>query len=153
MVRPGLENRGAARHFAVTVPQTGFENVTDAPTPPSPIVAGLLGRCPRCGKGRLFQGFLTLRPRCESCDLDFSFVDSADGPAFFVMFFSGFIVAGSALAVEILYAPPYWVHALLWGPLILITAVLPLRPVKGLLIALQYHNKAEEGRFTGGEAP
>ena len=122
-------------------------------TPPSPIVAGLLGRCPRCGKGRLFQGFLTLRPRCESCGLDFSFVDSADGPAFFVMFFSGFIVAGSALAVEILYAPPYWVHALLWGPLILITAVLPLRPVKGLLIALQYHNKAEEGRFTGGEAP
>jgi uncharacterized protein (DUF983 family) len=116
-------------------------------------VAGLLGRCPRCGKGRLFQGFLTLRPRCESCDLDFSFVDSADGPAFFVMFFSGFIVTGSALAVEILYAPPYWVHALLWGPLILITAVLPLRPVKGLLIALQYHNKAEEGRFTGGEAP
>ena len=121
-------------------------------TPPSPIVAGLLGRCPRCGKGRLFQGFLTLRPRCESCGLDFSFVGSADGPAFFVMFFSGFVVAGSALAVEILYAPPYWVHALLWGPLILITAVLPLRPVKGLLIALQYHNKAEEGRFHGGEA-
>jgi uncharacterized protein (DUF983 family) len=116
-------------------------------------VAGLVGRCPRCGKGRLFQGFLTLRPCCESCGLDFSFVDSADGPAFFVMFFSGFIVAGSALAVEILYAPPYWVHALLWGPLILITAILPLRPVKGLLIALQYQNKAEESRFTGGEAP
>jgi uncharacterized protein (DUF983 family) len=128
--------------------------VTEPPaTAPSPIVAGLLGRCPRCGKGRLFQGFLTLRPCCESCGLDFSFVDSPDGPAFLVMFFSGFIVAGSALAVEILYAPPYWVHALLWGPLILITAILPLRPVKGLLIALQYQNKAEESRFTGGEAP
>jgi uncharacterized protein (DUF983 family) len=128
--------------------------VTEPPaTAPSAIVAGLLGRCPRCGKGRLFQGFLTLRPCCESCGLDFSFVDSADGPAFFVMFFSGFIVAGSALAVEILYAPPYWVHALLWGPLILITAILPLRPVKGLLIALQYQNKAEESRFSGGEAP
>src|SRR5262249_60348853 len=79
--------------------------------------------------------------------------DSADGPAFFVMFLSGFIVAGSALAVEIVYAPPYWVHALLWGPLILITTLLPLRPVKGLLIALQYHHKAAEGRFTGGEGP
>ena len=122
-------------------------------TPPSPIAAGLLGRCPRCGEGRLFQGFLTLRPRCEHCSLDFSFADSADGPAFFVMFLSGFIVAGSALAVEIIYAPPYWVHALLWGPLILITTLLPLRPVKGLLIALQYHHKAAEGRFTGGEAP
>jgi len=69
------------------------------------------------------------------------------------MFLSGFIVAGSALAVEIIYAPPYWVHALLWGPLILITTLLPLRPVKGLLIALQNHHKAAEGRFTGGEAP
>jgi uncharacterized protein (DUF983 family) len=128
--------------------------VTNQPaTPPSPIAAGLLGRCPRCGEGRLFQGFLALRARCEHCGLDFSFADSADGPAFFVMFLSGFIVAGSALAVEIIYAPPYWVHALLWGPLILITTLLPLRPVKGLLIALQYHHKAAEGRFTGGEAP
>jgi uncharacterized protein (DUF983 family) len=116
-------------------------------------VSGLLGRCPACGQGRLFQGFLSLRPRCEHCGLDFSFADSADAPAFFVMFFSGFIVAGSALAVEVLYSPPYWVHALLWGPLILITALLPLRPLKGLMIGLQYHHKAAEGRFTGGDAP
>jgi len=116
-------------------------------------VAGLLGRCPQCGEGRLFRGFLALRPCCERCGLDFAFADSADGPAFFVMFLAGFIVAGSALAVEILYAPPYWVHALLWGPLILITTLLPLRPVKGLLIALQYHHKAAESRFTGDEAP
>jgi uncharacterized protein (DUF983 family) len=64
------------------------------------------------------------------------------------MFFSGFIVAGSALAVEILYSPPYWVHALLWGPLILVTTLVPLRPIKGLLIALQYYHKAAEGRLT-----
>jgi uncharacterized protein (DUF983 family) len=120
---------------------------------PSPIVTGLSGCCPRCGKGKLFAGFLALRPRCEHCDLDFSFADSADGPAFFVMFIAGFIVAGSALAVEIVYAPPYWVHALLWGPLILLTTLLPLRPMKGLLIALQYHHQAAEGRLTGGDPP
>ena len=115
------------------------------------IAAGLRGRCPRCGNGKLFAGFLALRPRCENCGLDFSFADSADGPAFFVMFLSGFIVAGSALAVEIIYAPPYWVHALLWGPLILLTTLVPLRPMKGLLIALQYRHGAAEGRFTGGD--
>ena len=60
-----------------------------------PVMRGLAGRCPRCGKGKLFDGFLTLRPRCEACGLDYSFADSADGPAFFVMFFAGFIVAGS----------------------------------------------------------
>jgi uncharacterized protein (DUF983 family) len=119
----------------------------------SPVVSGLMGRCPRCGKGRLFNGFLTLAPRCEACGLDYSFVDSADGPAFFVMFFAGFIVAGSALVVELLYGPPYWVHVLLWGPLILVTTLVPLRPVKGLLIALQYHHKAAEGQLVGRDAP
>jgi uncharacterized protein (DUF983 family) len=131
----------------------GLDVATPTDRSPSPLVAGLLGRCPRCGKGGLFQGFLALRPRCEHCGLDYSFVDAADGPAFFVVFISGVIVAGSALAVEILYAPPYWVHALLWGPLILVTTLLPLRPVKGLLIALQYYHKAAEGRFTGGDSP
>ena len=118
-----------------------------------PVMRGLACRCPRCGKGGLFDGFLALRARCKACGLDYSFVDSADGPAFFVMFFAGFIVAGAALAVEVLYAPPYWVHALLWGPLILITTLTPLRPMKGLLIALQYHHKAAEGRLVGGDAP
>jgi uncharacterized protein (DUF983 family) len=118
-----------------------------------PVLRGLAGHCPRCGKGKLFNGFLTLAPRCEVCGLDYSFVDSADGPAFFVMFFAGFIVAGSALAVEVLYEPPYWVHALLWTPLILLTTLAPLRPMKGLLIALQYHHKAAEGRLVGGDAP
>jgi len=136
------------------VPSTRISAVTNQSHPePSPLVAGLSCRCPRCGEGKLFQGFLTLRPRCERCGLDLSFADSADGPAFFVMFIAGFIVIGSALAVEILYAPPYWVHALLWGPLILITTLLPLRPMKGLLIALQFHHKAEEGRWSGGDAP
>jgi uncharacterized protein (DUF983 family) len=112
----------------------------------SPILAGLQGCCPRCGKGKLFAGFLKLAPYCSRCGLDFSFADAADAPAFFTMFISGFIVAGAALAVEFLYEPPYWVHAVLWGPLILITGLAPLRPLKGLMIALQYHHKAGEGR-------
>jgi uncharacterized protein (DUF983 family) len=118
-----------------------------------PLLLALQGCCPRCGQGKLFAGFLTLRRRCDQCGLDYSFADSADAPAFFVMFFSGFIVAGSALVVEMFYAPPYWVHALLWVPLILLTTLLPLRPVKGLMISLQYHHKAQEGRLSGEDRP
>ncbi len=114
---------------------------------PLPLSAGLRCRCPRCGRGKLFQGFLTVRPRCDACELDFAFIDSGDGPAVFVIFIAGFLVVFAALAVEMLYRPPFWVHALLWGPLILVTTLVPLRPMKGLLIALQYHHKAEEGRF------
>jgi uncharacterized protein (DUF983 family) len=120
---------------------------------PSPFAAGLACRCPRCGQGKLFQGFLALRPRCESCGLDYAFADSGDGPAVFVILLAGFVVVGSALVVEFLYQPPFWLHALLWGPLILVVTLAPLRPMKGLLIALQYHHKAAEGRLSGSDAP
>ena len=127
--------------------------MSDEPSLNSAMLKGLSCRCPRCGKGKLFDGFLALAPRCEACGLDYAFVDTADGPAFFVMFITGFIVAGAALAVEVAYEPPYWVHAVLWLPLILLLSIAPLRPMKGLLVALQYHHKAEEVRFTRGDSP
>jgi uncharacterized protein (DUF983 family) len=122
--------------------------MTDHDTPTAlPIGRGLRGRCPGCGKGRLFQGFLTLRPACEHCGLDFDFADAGDGPAVFVILIGGAIVVFAALMTEIAYQPPYWLHAALWLPLILIVTLAPLRPIKGLLIALQYHHKAAEGRL------
>jgi uncharacterized protein (DUF983 family) len=117
----------------------------------SPFAAGLAGRCPACGKGKLFRGFLALQPHCENCRLDYAFADSGDGPAVFVILIGGFLVVGAALVAEILYQPPLWLHALLWGPLILVVTLAPLRLLKGLLIALQYHHKAEEGRFAGDQ--
>ncbi len=117
------------------------------------IRAGLLCRCPRCGKGKLFQGFLTPLPRCDVCGLDYGFADSGDGPAVFIMFFAGFIVVGAALVTEALYHPPYWVHAALWVPLILIVTLGPLRPMKGMMISLQYFHKAAESRFGETEGP
>jgi uncharacterized protein (DUF983 family) len=116
----------------------------------SPFRAGLLCRCPRCGEGALLQGFLEVRPRCDRCGLDYSFADSGDGPAVFVILLAGFVVVGCALIVEFKYEPPLWLHAVLWAPLILVTTLLPLRPLKGLMIALQYRNKASEGRFGRG---
>lgn len=112
-----------------------------------PIGRGLRCRCPRCGEGRLFQGFLTLRPACDACGLDYSFADSGDGPAIFVILLAGFVVVFAALITEVLYQPPLWVHVVLWGPLIVLVTFLPLRAMKGLLIALQFHHKAAEGRF------
>jgi uncharacterized protein (DUF983 family) len=117
------------------------------------IRAGLRCHCPRCGSGKLFHGFLTLRERCDVCRLDYGFADAGDGPAVFIMFLAGFIVVGAALVTEVLYHPPYWVHAVLWLPLILILTLGLLRPMKGLMIALQYYHKAEERRFGGSGAP
>jgi len=115
--------------------------------PQSPLTTGLRGRCPRCGEGRLFDGFLGLPERCETCGLDYAFIDSADGPAVFVIFIVGALVVGAAFFVEFSYQPPYWLHLLLWIPLILILSLALLRPLKGLMIAQQYHHKAQEGRL------
>jgi uncharacterized protein (DUF983 family) len=119
----------------------------------SPVSTGLACRCPRCGEGKLLQGFLGVRPRCEACGLDYGFADAGDGPAVFVILAAGLIVVGCALIVEVLYEPPLWLHALLWLPLILATTLWPLRPLKGLMIALQYHHKAAEGRLDRGAGP
>jgi uncharacterized protein (DUF983 family) len=115
------------------------------------IIAGLSCACPRCGRGKLFRGFVSVRPCCEVCGLDYAFADSGDGPAVFITFLAGFIVVFAALVTEVVYQPPLWVHAALWLPLILIVTLGPLRPMKALLIALQYHHRAAEGRFGENE--
>jgi uncharacterized protein (DUF983 family) len=70
--------------------------MADAPPLGPTIRTGLACRCPRCGKGKLFQGFLELRPRCDVCGLDYAFADAGDGPAVFVILIAGFIVVGCA---------------------------------------------------------
>jgi uncharacterized protein (DUF983 family) len=120
---------------------------SNLPTVTQSAMRGLACKCPRCGKGRLYAGFLDLAPNCESCALDYGFIDAGDGPAIFLIMIAGAIVVGSALIVEIKYQPPFWLHAALWLPLILATTLLPMRSMKALLIALQYHHKAAEGQL------
>ena len=105
-----------------------------------------MSRCPRCGKGRLFKGFLELVEKCDRCGLSYDFANSGDGPAVFVILIAGFIVTGAALFIEVAYQPPLWVHALLWLPSGLALPLLLLRPFKATLVALQYKYRAEEGR-------
>lgn len=113
---------------------------------PSPFVAGFRCRCPRCGEGNLFAGYLRLADRCQSCGLDYDFADSGDGPAIFIMLIVGFVVVGMALVVEVMFAPPIAVHLLLWIPAALLLSLWLLRPFKATMIALQFAHDAREGR-------
>lgn len=108
---------------------------------------GLKCRCPQCGKGRLFNGFLTLARRCETCGLDFSFADPADGPAFFVMMTMAIPATAFGVWIELTYEPGLWLHLLTTLPFMLLSCIPPIRPFKGMLVASQYFHKAEEGRF------
>ncbi len=115
--------------------------------PVDPVSAGLKGRCPRCGEGKLFKGFLAVGDRCANCDLDYSYADAGDGPAVFVILIIGFVVVGLALWMEVTVNPPLWVHFLLWIPLTIALGLVSLRLIKGVLLTLQYSNKAAEGRL------
>jgi uncharacterized protein (DUF983 family) len=111
--------------------------------------AALLGRCPRCGQGALFEGYLKVAPSCRACGLDYAMFDSGDGPMVFVILIVGAVVCAAALYVEVAYQPPYWLHALLWIPLVAVLTFTLLRLVKALLLVLQYRHSAGEGRREG----
>lgn len=115
--------------------------------PLSPTSTGMAGRCPRCGEGKMFKGFITIADKCDHCGLDYKFADAGDGPAIFVMLIAGFIIVGAALWLEVSYEPPMWVYFVIFLPLTLIVCLGMLRPLKGVLVALQYANKAEQGRL------
>ena len=110
----------------------------------SPVATGARGACPRCGKGHIFTGFLTVRDHCEVCGLDYSFADPADGPAVFVQLFACVPGVVFIVMMEILARPPLWVHILVGIPVLILTTLLPLRPIKGWLIAAQYATRAQE---------
>ncbi|MFD1192074.1 DUF983 domain-containing protein [Phenylobacterium conjunctum] len=112
----------------------------------NPLMAGLAGRCPNCGEGHLFEGFLTVSPRCEACGYDLARGDSGDGPAVFVIMIAGFLVAFAALFTEFTIHPPIWVHLVVWLPLTVVVCVGMLRPMKGLMLAAQFANRASEAR-------
>lgn len=119
--------------------------------PLEPMRVGLRCRCPRCGQGRLFNGFLTLAPGCEVCGLDYGFADPADGPAFFVICFACIPSVLFAVWLEVAFDVSVWVHVFVSVPVILLSCILPLRPLKGWLVASQYYHKAEEGRLVRRE--
>ena len=102
--------------------------------------------------GPAVSGFLNLRRECEVCGLDYSFADPADGPAFFVMMFACLPSVLMAVWIEVEYDAPYWVHLFTTLPVLLLTCIPALRPLKGWMVATQYVYKAEEGRPADAQA-
>ncbi len=112
-----------------------------------PVRAALRGRCPRCGQGPLFRTTLNFADRCTSCDLDIAAFNVGDGPAAFLILLLGFLVVGLAMWLEFGIHPPWWLHALLWPPILVVLTVWGLRVGKALLLALEFRNDAAEGRL------
>lgn len=119
--------------------------------PLKPMEVGIKGKCPRCGRGKLFNGFLALAPHCDECGSDYSFADPADGPAFFVICFKCMPSVLFAVWLEVAFNVSLWVHLFVSLPVLLLSCILPLRPLKDWLVASQYYHKAEQGRLVGAD--
>ncbi len=120
----------------------------------NPWIAGLRGRCPACGEGPVFAGFLTVAPRCAACGFDLTGSDPGDGPAVFVMFAVGFIVVPLALVLTLAGAATWVTLGVTMSLAIGLTLGL-LRPFKATLIALQHHHGAQPVQLdqADGDAP
>lgn len=108
------------------------------------LKSGWQGLCPECGKGHMFRSWLQLAKQCDHCGLDYKFASPDDGPAFFSQMIVAFPFTFLILWLEIAYDPPIWIHLVFSIPVMVIGCVLPLRAIKGWLVASQYVNKAQE---------
>lgn len=118
----------------------------------SALSAGLRSKCPNCGEGSVFDGYLKFKTRCDACNADLTIADAGDGPAFFVMFAALIFIVPSAMFFEFAFRPPGFVHVLIWPPLTLGFCMFLLGPVKSLLFALQWKHKAGEARLQDDSA-
>ena len=112
-----------------------------------PLQVALQGLCPRCGAHSLFGGLTRFAPRCRACGLDFLEFNVGDGPAAFLTLIVGALITGLAIAVELNFEPPFWVHILLWVPAATAAVIVSLRAGKAMLLALEYRHRAAEGRI------
>ncbi len=114
---------------------------------PSAWMAGLTLRCPQCGQGEVFQGYLKFRDTCRACSADFRAADAGDGPAVFVILIVGAIVAPLLFILQFGLDLPGWLALTLTmvAAIALCLALLP--PFKSVLFALQWKHKAREATF------
>jgi uncharacterized protein (DUF983 family) len=117
-----------------------------SPAAVPPLQVAIKGCCPRCGKGRLFAGVISFRPRCTVCGLDYAAFNVGDGAASFLILIVGAVVTGLAMWLELSRSPPWYVHVVLWAPLTLALSLALMRLSKGLLLAMEYRHDAGEGQ-------
>ncbi|MEJ1970438.1 MAG: DUF983 domain-containing protein [Rhizomicrobium sp.] len=108
-----------------------------------PVVRGFFGRCPNCGQGHMFRAFLKVADSCPACGEELHHHRADDFPAYLVIVIVGHIVVALTLAVEVAFAPPLWLHALIWLPVTAAMALALIQPVKGAVVALQWQHGME----------
>jgi len=102
------------------------------------MLRGFLGRCPHCGKGKLFRTFLKTIDACEVCGEEMKHHRADDLPAYLVVMIVGHIVVAAFMGAEMMFALSTWQHLAIWVPITLAMSLGLLQPVKGAVVGLQW---------------
>lgn len=102
---------------------------------------GAFGRCPNCGKGKIFTSYLKVAPNCSACGEDLSHHRADDAPPYFTMMIVGHIVVAGILACVIETEIPLWLLGVVFGTLTIVLSLVLLPMIKGAIIGLQWANR------------
>ncbi|MDX2289746.1 MAG: DUF983 domain-containing protein [Hyphomicrobiaceae bacterium] len=140
------------RHAAHPAPEPGSASPSDRSWPGA-MVRGAALRCPACGEGHIYSGFLKVADACPACGEELHHQRADDAPPYFTMMIVGHVIVAGVLLLEDLYAPESWVHAVIWGPLIVLMSLWLLPRVKGALVGLQWALRMHGFSGNGDDAP
>lgn len=102
------------------------------------MLRGLRGRCPSCGQGKLYKGYLKVNDQCPVCDEALHHQRADDAPPYFTIFIAGHLIVPMLMAMELAMKPPIWLHLAIWLPVTVIVCLALLPLVKGAIVGLQW---------------
>ncbi len=105
------------------------------------MLNGLMCRCPRCGKGKLFRAFLKVKDECSECGQEFFHHRADDLPPYVAITIVGHIIVIGMLHIEMSYSVSPVTYVFTALPLAVILPLLILQPVKGAIVGLQWANR------------
>lgn len=114
---------------------------------PTGLLRGVRRRCPECGQGRLFDGYLKVRPTCDVCGHDNGQYRADDAPPYFTILIVGHLVVGPLLAFPFIWQAPLWLVVGSTLPALLLLTLLILPRVKGAVVGFHW---AVDARAPGG---
>lgn len=107
------------------------------------IRRGIAGRCPVCGCGPLFTGYLRVTPFCRHCYTSLGTVPADDAPPYFTVLLVGHIIVPLLVLMEMVVKPPMWLEAAIFLPFTAALSLALLRPIKGATLAFLLHHDYE----------
>ena len=129
------------RHFRVLGDTITVPNVSQAgserPTRPS-ILRGMRRRCPNCGRGPLFEGYLKVADRCAVCGEELHHHRADDGPAYLTILVVGHLMAPLIHVVFTRFRPEPLVMATIFTVACVALSLFLLPRMKGLVVGIQW---------------